>query len=345
MEGEFALIDALHRYVGEHQKAPGVVRGIGDDAAILRMGDRDSPYIVATVDLLVEDIHFSRRYISGRELGGRALAVNISDVAAMGGSPRYALVSLALPRDFSQEFLEEIYAGMCKFGHRFDTAVVGGNVSSTNGGLAIDVTLLGEVEQPVYRSGAQPGDLLAVSGVVGSSAAGLHWLLERGRPTGSSAELLRSADLCARAHLQPEPRVALGMQLAAAGATAMIDISDGLASEVNHLVESSGVSMVVREPQLPVSEAARLLAAELEKDPLELALFGGEDYELVFTIPRDRWPAAEEAAQDVGVPVTAIGEVLEATSPQAYIDAGGAEQDWRLLPPGGWNHLRRNPLS
>ncbi len=354
MEGEFALIDALARTIAEHQRAEGVIQGIGDDAAVLQVGKQDSPHLVATVDLLVEDIHFSRRFITAGELGGRSLAVNISDVAAMAGKPRYALVSLALPRNFPQDFLEDLYEGMFEFGNRFGTAIVGGNVSSTNGGLAIDVTVLGEVEQPVYRSGAGPGDLLAVSGVVGNSSAGLHWLLEHGRLDGPVTKLQRAADRCTRAHLQPEPRVALAGHLARAGATAMIDISDGLASEVNHLVESSGVGIVVRQAQLPMSDELRVVATELGRDPVELALLGGEDYELVFTIPREHWQAAQHGSRATGVPVTIIGEVLEKSPGGAYIDARGHtrpegppdhDRGWRPLPPGGWNHFRHRSES
>ena len=355
VHGEFELIRALAQKLKHHQKEAGVIRGIGDDAAVLSLGT-PPPYLVATVDLLVEEVHFSRCYITAAELGRRALAVSISDIAAMAATPRYALISLAIPEGFPSDFLETMYEGLAECGQHLSTAVVGGNVSLSREGLAIDVIVLGEVDSPLYRSGAKDKELLIVSGTLGASAAGLLWLRRYGRCDKSHGALAAAVEHCIRAHLEVTPRLQLAQNMAQLGATAMIDISDGLASEVNHLVNASQLGMVVDKERLPLTEEVKSLCAALGKDPVELALFGGEDYELLFTLPASRWPCALEASKSLGVPITIIGRTFWSPSPRAYLsntrlprketarDARHGEEAtrrWSVLLPSGWNHLDR----
>lgn len=358
MEGEFELIDALARKIEKHRSFDGVICGIGDDTAVLGFDAVDTPRLLATVDLLAEGIHFDRHHIDGRSLGERALVVNLSDIAAMGGTPRYALISLAIPREFPRGYLEEIYTGLAEAGNRYRTAVVGGNVSSSKQGLILDVTVMGEVSRPVYRSGARPGDIIAVSGTLGASAAGLRWLSE-GKGEDDVAGIEEHVGLCIRAHTRPVPRLKLGNLLSEAGATSMIDISDGLSSELNHLAEKSLAIMAVSAGQIPVDESASVLARRLDVDPLDLALFGGEDYELLFTVPYDLWSEVAESAERIGVGVSAIGRVFYGDEAGVYLEttresrlqplsgfddyswSGQITGEWATLRPGGWNHLRR----
>ncbi|MFO7942351.1 MAG: thiamine-phosphate kinase [Bacillota bacterium] len=358
MEGEFELIAALAKRIEGHRDFDGVVCGIGDDTAVLGFDAVDTPRLLATVDLLAEGIHFDRRHIDGRSLGERALVVNLSDIAAMGGIPRYALVSLAIPREFPRGYLEEIYTGLADAGSRYRTAVVGGNVSSSKRGLIVDVTVMGEVARPVYRSGARPGEVIAVSGTLGASAAGLRWL-SRGEGARGPSDIEEHVCRCVRAHTRPVPRLELGALLGELGATSMIDISDGLSSEVNHLAEKSIATMAIFGGAIPVDESARVLAGEMDVDPLDFALFGGEDYELLFTIPSKLWPEIAKNAERIGITISPVGRVFSGEEASAYLEVTGklrvnpsAEPadrhwvgqvagEWTTLRPGGWNHLRR----
>ncbi|MFP4200170.1 MAG: thiamine-phosphate kinase [Clostridia bacterium] len=357
MEGEFELIAALRQRLEGHGNLEGVIGGIGDDAAVLGFDDLDSPRLLATVDLLAEGIHFDRSYTDGSELGEKALVVNLSDIAAMGGTARYALVSLAIPPGFPREYLEEIYEGLARAGDLYGTAVVGGNVSSSRGQLMVDVAVMGEVRRPVYRSGARPGDVVAVSGSLGAAASGLRWLSCREQLDGTGA-IDQHVRRCLRAHKSPIPRLELGGLLGETGATSMIDISDGLASEVNHLAEESLATMAIFASAIPIDESAAAVAARLRLDPLDLALFGGEDYELLFTIPPALWDEVEASTRGIGTKITPIGRVYTGDRAAAYLEAGGESElnpsiqladyrwtgqgpgDWTTLRPGGWNHLK-----
>ena len=255
--------------------------GVGDDAAVLR----PSPgrRLVATTDVLVDGVHFRAGLSEPEDWGWKAVAVNVSDVAAMGAEPRWLLVALTVPHGTGVERLDRVYAGMAEACTAFGVALAGGD-TSTGPALSLAVTALGEADRVVTRAGARPADRLVVSGPLGAAAAGLA-LLQRGDP--AAAELLDRFPHLAAAHRRPWPDLAAGPRLAAAGATAMIDVSDGLAGDALHLAEASGTGLEVHDAALPlaagVAEAARLLG----RDPAALALGGGEDFVLATALPRD----------------------------------------------------------
>ena len=301
--GEFGLIARLHARFGEG--GVGVVRGIGDDTAALRL--TPGYLLLATTDAAVEGVHFLRAAIAPRTLGRRVLAVNLSDVASMGGIPRWALVSLSLPGETPLDFADELAAGLYEEAARFGVALVGGNLARSPDRLVLDLTLLGEVEpdRVLYRSGARPGDRLLVTGTLGDSAAGLTILL------GQAPRREPEARTLIERHQLPTPRVAAGRAIATSGlATAMIDLSDGLASDLSHLAEESRIGAIVEAARIPLSTALLALARATGHDPLDWALRGGEDYELLLTAPAERVPALIAAVDATGVALTEIGEVV-----------------------------------
>lgn len=332
--GEFPLIDRVEQIV--KLERPDIVVGIGDDVAVLE-GRRDD-LILATVDSQVEDVHFLRERIAPRQLGRRALAVNLSDIAAIGGRPQYALVSLALPREIEVAWVEELYRGMHEEAERAGVAVVGGNMARSPRGIFIDVCVLGRVrrEHLLLRSGAQPGDCVLVTGWLGDAAAGLRLLLDSGLVvTGAEATWLLDR------HLTPIPRLIESAVIARTGwATAMIDLSDGLSSDIGHICDRSRVGVRIWAERLPVSAAAQRVAGLTATPVWQLALAGGEDYELCFTAPA----AAAEALKDAVVaatstPVTVVGEIVPAEQGRWLVLPNGQEVP---LDPGGWEHFRQS---
>ncbi|MGH2813393.1 MAG: thiamine-phosphate kinase [Actinomycetota bacterium] len=317
--GEFGLIERLSRLVGE--PIEGEV-WVGDDTAVIRA---PSGTIFFTTDLLVEGVHFDLELTGPADLGYKALAVNISDVAAMGGTPRRAVSAVGVSPAAEVEWIENLYQGMRECADRFDMAVVGGDVSRSDC-LVISISLIGNPagRRVIERRGARVGDLVCVTGTLGASAAGYRLLRagSRERP-----DLLQ-------AHLRPTPRVreveALRRQLP----TAMIDVSDGLAADIGHLCDASKVGVVVEAERLPLVD---LSGVDLDRSPLELALGGGEDYELCFTIPADRAQAAAEAVRSAtDTPVTVVGEIVDAARGRTLVEGGGE----RELEPAGWDHLK-----
>jgi thiamine-monophosphate kinase len=323
--GEFALIERISRIVGRSN----AIAGIGDDAAVL---DTDGPeYQLATVDMLVESVHFDMDSTDAFDLGRRAIAINLSDIAACGGLPTVALTSLALSPTMPLGFVESMYSGMKQEASRFHAAIVGGNIAKTSGPLCIDVALLGRVPKPelVLRSGARVGDVLVVTGVLGAAAAA--------RLEGRRAQMLtmvESTSSLARVSV-PEPRIEAGRLLASLHfAHAMLDVSDGLAADLRHLTGSSGVGAVVREESLPVSISARRVAPSLGCAPVDLALFGGEDYELLAAIPESSVEAARHALG--ATPLYEVGTVLAPDQGVLLEQTGGKRIP---LPEGGWKHF------
>lgn len=346
--GEFGLINRIRKR--GLTMSPGVVVGIGDDAAILE----PSPgrFLVATTDLLVEGIHFRSEFASPYAIGWKAMAVNVSDIAAMGGIPRHALVALAIPQEVPVEFIEECYRGLRDEGARDQVEIVGGDTSSSFSGLVLSVVLLGEVERDRYltRKGAKVGDSIWVTGRLGASAAGLAALEAGFRMvgegiegiTGPGVERLTAEERKAlaeviQAHLFPIPKVREGRVLALAGVvSAMIDISDGLASDLNHILVESGVSAKIYQERLPLHPAAMIVGRLLGQDPWLYALQGGEDYELLFTSSKEPW-RVERALAVEGFPLpTLIGAVVEGNEGAFLMDSFG---DSKPLT-GGYEHFR-----
>ena len=330
--GEFGLIDRIQRALPA--PGPDVLVGIGDDVAVLKgEGGRDW---LATCDVQMEGAHFLRDAIAPQALGRKALAINLSDVASAGGAPRYALVSLGLPPDLPVAFVDGLYEGLRAEAGQFGVDVVGGNISRSKLGLFIDIFLLGEAPQAdvLLRSGARVGDALLVTGSLGDAAAGVSLLLDPSLRTSAAYAAV------AQAHRDtPTPRVREGQIIGASHlATAMIDISDGLAADLGHLVERSGAGARVLAGRLPVAADNRALARLAGGDEWKLALFGGEDYELLFTAPPDQvGRLAAEVTRQTGTPVTVIGEIVPAGEGMTL-----ALPDERVVPlqPGGWDHFK-----
>ena len=302
--GEFEVIARLKQRFGD--SGVGIVRGIGDDTAALRV----SPgcLLLATTDAAVEGVHFLRASTTPRLLGQRVLAVNLSDIAAMGGVPRWALVSLSLPGQTPLDFVEELAGGLGEEAARFGVGIVGGNLARSPERLVLDLTLLGEGEpdRVVYRTGARDGDRILVTGTLGDAAAGLTILLG-----DAPSDMFGADELIARQRL-PTPRVDVGQAIARSGlATAMIDVSDGLASDLGHLGDDNHLGAIVYAERIPLSVAIQSLAGALGRDPLDWALHGGEDYELLLTAPTDRVDELIAAVQAVGVQLTDVGEMTE----------------------------------
>ncbi len=335
--GEFRLIKRLARRFGRTGRA--VLCGIGDDAALILPARRRA--LVLTTDLLAEGIHFDRRIARLEDVGYKAAAANLSDIAAMGGVPQYLLVALAVPPSSGVHEVEALYQGLMDAARAHGVELVGGDTSASRAGWFISLTLVGAVEPrlALTRSGARVGDLVYVSGTLGDSRAGLSLL--RRAAGGSGRRLSRvHASYLARRHGRPTPRVTLGRLLAVRRlATAAIDLSDGLSGDVAHLCAQSGVGAEIEATALPLSPAARAYAAAWGIDPIRLALDGGEDYELLFTVsPRHR-AAVRAAARLTKCRVSCIGTVRPERFGLRLKRGKGAER----LVPHGYQHFQARP--
>lgn len=301
--------------------------GVGDDAAVLAAS---SEVTVWSTDMLVEDVHFRRQWQSPAELGYKSLAVNLSDIAAMGAVPRVALLSLGLPKGTEVGFLRELCHGFASLARDTGVAIAGGDTTRSASGLVISVTLGGGLagERAILRRGASAGDRVLVTGFPGRSAAGLK-LAEAG-DTGFPS--LREAFIAPRARLNA------GKAAAAAGITAMTDVSDGLASDLRHICAASGTGARIDAAALPVDSKLREAAAGHGWGLEELMLRGGEDYELLMTVPAERAPEAiKSLAALEGVPVTDIGVISGAGDGIILTGADGSE---RAMPARGFDHFQ-----
>lgn len=334
---EFDYLKKLKAQARDRGSSIGLVRGIGDDAAVLRSATGSN--VVITADLLLEDVDFRLETTRPDLLGHKALAVSLSDIAAMGARPRWVLLSIAVTSAvWYTGFLDQFYQGFFQLADRLGVKLIGGDLSRTDAAIVIDSIVLGEcpIGREVFRSGAQPGDQIFVTGFLGDAAAGLR-LLERGARVHNNSAGSRetnSVDHLLLRQLQPEPRVGWGILLGEQRlATAMIDISDGLSSDLHHLCEESGVGAVVEAARLPIDTVVTEMCGRRALDPLMLALHGGEDYELLFSVaPEDvsRLPKRVD-----GVSVTRIGEIKEAAE---GVRISEGLKVWELKP-GGWEHF------
>lgn len=288
--GEFRLIERIKGKIKPYSKE--VVAGIGDDAAVLKYDKKN--YLLFTTDMLVENDHFSLRYSTPQQIGMKAIEQNASDISAMGGLPKFAVVSLALPNDADAEFVDGLYDGINEKAGKYKIEIVGGNIAHSNE-IVVNVALIGFVEKDrlVLRSGAEAGDLIFCSGDVGKSSAGLE-LLRRGLKGNSIKK-----------HLEPECRLGLARKLAKAGINSMIDVSDGVASEIKHICEESCVGAVLHADSIPISKDTIIDSKKIKKDAVDFALYGGEDFELVFTANKAKLNKLK--IYDVAV----IGEIVD----------------------------------
>ncbi|UCS93539.1 thiamine-phosphate kinase [Echinicola marina] len=287
--GEFGLIDQLNSKIQiRHQDT---LKGIGDDAAVL---DAEDKVKVVTTDLLLEGVHFDLSYAPLHHLGFKAVAVNISDIAAMNAIPKQITVSIALSNRFSVEAVEALYAGINAAAEHYNVDVIGGDTTSSRSGLVISVTAIGEVEKgkEVYRSGAKVNDIICVTGDLGGALIGLQ-VLEREKEVfmadpNMKPQLDKYAYITGR-QLKPDARMDIIHELKELGVvpTSMMDVSDGLASELFHICKQSKVGVMIYEDKLPIDKQTYDTAVEFNLDPITCVLNGGEDYELVFTINQD----------------------------------------------------------
>jgi len=339
--GEFDFINRLRKRASlESQLSKSfssVSLGIGDDAAVVRAASGKDT-VVAT-DLLVEGIDFRRTTTPALLLGHKALAVSLSDIAAMGARPRWSLISLGVPDDVWQsEFTNRFYEGLFNLARQYDVQLIGGDTSRTPEHVIVDSIVIGECtgDSALTRSGAKPGDQVFVTGSLGGSAAGLR-LIERGahladQNLGSSET--QALDQLLLRHLRPEPRVGWGIVLGQERlATAMIDISDGLSSDLNHICRESGVGALVHSAKLPIDSQVVELCGRRALDPLQLSLHGGEDFELLFTVSPDAISKLPRRVDGIGI--THIGEIRE-VGEGVKISEGSRIWD---LEPEGWKHF------
>lgn len=304
--GETGLIELLTRDLAADMA--GVIRGVGDDAAVLRVSGSD--WLLLTTDMLVEEIHFSLSYAAPEQVGVRAMAANVSDIAAMGGWPAYAVVSLGVPAHISVEVMEGIYAGLRKIAGIYKISIVGGDTVKSPERLVINVALLGwiEAERAVYRSGARPGDLVFVTGTLGNSAAGLYLC-----QNPHTIVLPETSSFLMSAHLEPGARIEAGRFLAGTGKiSSMDDISDGLATELHQICRASGVGCRIRAAAVPMDSRMKAMAAACGNDPLDWALYGGEDFELVFTVSPEYAPIIKGGLEEIGEQCYRVGEIVAA---------------------------------
>ncbi len=315
--GEDRIIKELAgRFSSKH---PRLVKGIGDDASVSTQAK--GRHLLATTDILIEGTHFKRGWTTSYLLGRKALAISLSDIAAMGGKPLFCLVSIALPPDTEKSLLTGIYRGLFDCGKEYGAIIAGGNTARTKGPLMVATTLFGECpeKETVYRNGARDGDVIYVTGCAGDAALGLRLLKEHGR-----AALRGPFRKAVDKHLDPIPRMMAGRELAGKRLSgAMIDVSDGLCLDLKRLCEASGTGAAINAESLPLSaEFKRYFAGARMRDGIRLALTGGEDYELLFTAP-------ESAAKKIpallsgDTPVTAIGRIVKRSQGIKIIGMGG----------------------
>lgn len=305
--GEFGLIERIAAHVGG---AESVVTGIGDDAAVTVLSD--GMQLITSTDMLLEDVHFRRSWHDPYRLGRKTLAVSISDVAAMGGIPRWALLSLALPTEFPLAFIDDFIRGFLALAEEHGVTLIGGDTCASRSGLVLSVTIMAEQrpERIIRRSGARSGDEVWVTGTLGDAALGLR-LLEKGDAQGGRGG--EEEYLLSRL-LDPSPRTVAGRALADSGlVTAMIDISDGLLADFGHICEQSGVGGVLQLDKLPTSAAFRCIASRFSAFPHHLILSGGEDYELAFTASASNREKIGELMKKCGIEVTPVGIVTNSS--------------------------------
>ena len=332
--GEFGLIELLVASLPEEVRAATDLQlGIGDDAAVWQPSPGEQ--VVVTTDSLIEDVHFRREWTDWESLGHKCLAVNVSDLAAMGAIPRLALISLGLDGSELLGDLQAFYRGMGALARGHGMVIAGGDIVRSPRGLIVHVTALGETRgrRVLTRSGAKPGDLIGVTGTLGASAAGLRLLgldaEDPRRRAATSAQLVAS-------HLRPEPRVGLGAALLENGATSAMDLSDGLLGDLPKITAASGVSARVDEGSIPVAAAVRALFSD---EWVDLALRGGEDYELLFTAPVGSWDAIDIEARKTGGTVTTIGEIIAAAPELQSIELVGRDGARRAVSLGAFDHF------
>ena len=341
--GEVGLIERLRQVVelpsDDSLLQKNLLKGISDDTAVYLPTEGYAQLI--TTDAFVEGIHFDLTYTSPIHLGWKALAANLSDIASMGGFPRYAVISLALPNKITVEFVEELYKGILAACKQYTCLLVGGDTVASSANMFLSITLVGEAPKDavVYRSGAQVGDVICVTGSLGASQAGLK-VLQREKSRFTAAQqseqfqpnLKPYTDVLEK-HLMPKPRLDITPLLIKEGSLhAMIDISDGLAPEIHRICKESNTGAVIEELLIPILETAKLVAAEFSENPVDYALFGGEDYELLFTLSEEKFKHLQSLTNEI----TFVGHIVPKIEGILLKKKTGETVE---LPFGGWDHF------
>lgn len=294
---EFTIIEKIKQQTYRNET---LLKGIGDDAAVFTTNNKA---LVTAVDTFVENVHFTNDTLSPRQIGYRALAANLSDLAAMGALPLYYLVSIVIPKDVAENVITEIFAGMDDLAKQFHVDLIGGDTVSGRE-LVISITVIGEVEKEKarYRDQAEPGDIIFVTGTLGDARAGLALLLNE--DDYSIGNNLRNALI--KKHQQPIPRIEFARALSALKRVALNDISDGISNELHEIASSSAVTLTIEAEKIPISEGLKQFPKDKQD---EWKLFGGEDFELVGTVNKDDFPFVQQIGESLSVTVTEIGNV------------------------------------
>lgn len=327
--GEEKIINLISKNIELNEEE--VLTGIGDDAAVTRsQGDR---LMLTTKDMLVEGVHFLNNLITPWQLGRKALAVNISDIAAMGGTPRHVMTAVGFPRETKLNVVKEIYRGISDLCRIYSLNLMGGDTVRSPKGIIISITVIGEVKEEnlILRSGARPGDYIGVTGQLGASAAGLDLMLKKHDASSAWVQELIEA------HLEPPLRLKESHLLAEKGlATSMIDVSDGLLKDLGEIIRASGVGAKIYLEKIPVHPATLVASQFMEKDALGFALSGGEDYELLFTLNPGKYDKYKEEKQKIESNLTVIGEITFKEEGIRLIDKEGKE---KKFPENGYSHF------
>jgi thiamine-monophosphate kinase len=341
--GEVGLIghiaDIVNVRIDNASLHENLIAGIGDDAAVFRPTPGKTSLL--TTDSFIEGVHFDLTFTSFQHLGWKAIAANLSDIAAMGGTPRYAVLAISIPSKISLEMIEEFYQGAVAACKKYSCLIVGGDTTASIGNMAISVALTGEADEQkiLYRKGAQPGDLICVTGHLGASHAGLRILqrekkrfLESANPAEFQPNLAPFV-IALEKHLMPKPRLDIAAFLTTNVTThCAIDISDGLASEIHRICTASNTGAKIYEHNLPLDSNTQQIAKEFSESPATFALYGGEEYELLFTMTDQEFEKLESLTSDV----TIIGRI---TQQSEGIELVGENGEAEALPFAGWDHF------
>ncbi len=329
--GEFGFIRRISR--GCIVRPEGVIMGIGDDAAVFTLEEKEAALV--TADLLVEGIHFLRDSICGFDLGYKAMAANLSDIAAMGGTAREAFISIAIPPTVSLEYLDGIYDGMKGLAGEFSVNILGGDTTASKRDLVINIAVVGSAprDEVLFRGGAREGDLIFVSGFLGESRAGLHIILDR------EHDRIEAFESLVLAHMRPRPHLREGRFLAHhGGVTSAMDVSDGVASDLCHMAKASGLGALLDSSDIPITDALRKYCGLCGLDSVEFALQGGEDYVLLFTVdPEKSDQLRKDFENSSAIPLFPIGVMTSGDK----IELTGKDGIRRPISKTGWDHFRQ----
>lgn len=326
--GEFGLIDKIKKSFKAESKE--LLFGIGDDCAIIKKDDKT--VILIGTDMLIEGVHFNIDFFTPVELGMKSAAVNISDIAAMGGIPKYMLVSVAVPKKISYKFIKDFYTGIKKLCHKYDVKLIGGDTSSSKSSLFISISVIGEAKHGEYltRKGAKPGDSIYVTGKLGDSSGGLEILLKKHHMSDDLKRYLVNK------HKKVTPRIDEGLYLARSEyITSMIDISDGISSDIKRICDESKSGARIYLDMVPVSKQLKKLSLQLKKDVYDFALKGGEDYELLFTVKEDFENTLETGfKKHFNKKIFKVGTITKSETVCSIDKSGNIE-----VISGGYNHF------